>query len=603
QVVGVLMERQPAMVVAIWGILKAGGAYLPLAPGYPPARINYMIRDSSLGLILTRDGLPEGVVFDGQLVDPDGAALDGQPAGAPGVAYAPSDLAYVIYTSGTTGNPKGVMIEHYALLNRLHWMQSRYALDAADVVLLKTPYTFDVSVWELFWWSLSGASLCILPEGQEKEPQCILEHIDRYRVSVLHFVPSMLSSMLDYLPGNVGPEALRTLRQVFASGEALRPDVVSKFNQVINGHSRRIALTNLYGPTEATIDVSYYDCRLGAGEERLIPIGRPIANTQLLILNGDYQLQPVGAVGELCIGGKGLARGYMNRPELTQEKFKASRLVEGGRVYCTGDRARWSADGEIEYLGRVDHQVKIRGHRIELGEIEHWLSGLDSVRECAVVDYEAGEHKLLCAYLVGSAEIDEKALRAYAARQLPPYMIPTHWMAVEELPKTAHGKLDRKRLPYPVGRVPAASQPSRNETERELAALWQQLLNVEAGDIDIDADFFGMGGQSLKAIALVSLIHREFDVKLPVAEIFRRPTVRELAQRIREARKTAYAAIPVAAVQADYALSAAQRRMYVLQQMEPASTAYNMARVVLLEGPLQHHKLQAAFGQLVERHQ
>ncbi|MBW7477878.1 amino acid adenylation domain-containing protein, partial [Paenibacillus oenotherae] len=300
-------------------------------------------------------------------------------SGAPLAQLSTADnLAYIIYTSGSTGLPKGVMVEHRSLMNRLYWMQKQYPLTGDDVILQKTPYTFDVSVWELLWWMLSGASLCLLGPGGEKDPQQIRDAIVRYRVTTMHFVPSMLTAFL-----HACPSGLSSLKQVFASGEALVIKQVNEFKELLyKPYNTRLA--NLYGPTEATIDVSYFDCDQAA-KPGIIPIGKPIDNTQLYVLDGRQEVQPIGVPGELYIGGAGLARGYVNRAELTEEKFIANPYRPGERMYRTGDLARWQPDGTVEYLGRIDHQVKIRGYRIELGEIEAQLLKVEGVKEAAVL--------------------------------------------------------------------------------------------------------------------------------------------------------------------------------------------------------------------------
>ena len=280
----------------------------------------------------------------------------------------PNDLAYIIYTSGSTGKPKGTMIEHYSVINRLNWMQKMYPLGEHDVILQKTPFTFDVSVWELFWWSFVGAKVCFLIPGGEKDPEEIVRAAQRNKITTMHFVPSMLNVFLDHLEGSSNVDKLSSLSQVFASGEALNVQQAERFNRILN-RQFKTKLHNLYGPTEATVDVSYFDCSTGETLE-IIPIGKPIDNISLYVVDKNYGLQPVGVAGELCIAGDGLARGYLNKPELTMEKFVQNPFVPGTRMYRTGDLARWLPDGNIEFLGRIDHQVKIRGFRIELGEIE-----------------------------------------------------------------------------------------------------------------------------------------------------------------------------------------------------------------------------------------
>ena len=445
-VVGILVERSFAMVIGIFGILKAGGAYLPLSPEDPPDRIGYILADAGARILLIQGGTapkaPPGVpTID--LEQPDvyiGPAADLAPVNRP------DDLAYVIYTSGSTGRPKGVMIEHRAVVNRLHWMQNAYPIDQRDVLLQKTPYCFDVSVWELFWGAVEGATLCLLRPRGERVLPALIEAIRRHRVSVLHFVPSMLNVFLEHLDGQ--PEkvsgSLSSLRRVFASGETLSPAHARKFNTVI-GPAAGCRLTNLYGPTEATIDVTYFDCP-AQGQLDRVPIGRPIQNMRAYIIR-DGKLMPVGETGELCLAGVGLARGYLNNPDLTRERFVENPAVPGERIYRTGDVARWLPDGNLEYLGREDHQVKIRGLRIELGEIENTIRNFPAVADCAVATKAYSESiVLIVAYLVPKQKVDPAALKRHLQRHLPEYMVPAHFQEIAALPLTATGKVDRQAL-------------------------------------------------------------------------------------------------------------------------------------------------------------
>jgi len=415
-IVGIMMERSVEMIIGIFGILKAGGAYLPIDPDYPQERIDYILKDSGAKLLVTTSNKEGEKVrrWDGEKVLLEEISKSQKNSSylltlLPSYLQNSLNLAYIIYTSGSTGMPKGVMIEHRSVVNRLNWMQKAYPIDCGEVILQKTAFTFDVSVWELFWWSSRGACVSLLGPGEEKDPAAIVDAVTNYRVTTMHFVPSLLNIFLDYLENEVGAEAmssrLRSLRQVFASGEALGPVQVERFHRLFGPRGARGAkLINLYGPTEATVDVSYFNCSPGEKYER-IPIGKPIDNINLYVLDKSLHLQPVGVVGELYIAGVGLARGYLNRPELTAERFidfhHSSFIIHHSNLYCTGDLARWLSDGNIEYLGRVDHQVKIRGFRIELGEIENRLLAEPAVKEAAAaarID-QAGD-TLLAAYVV-----------------------------------------------------------------------------------------------------------------------------------------------------------------------------------------------------------
>ncbi|MGB7605976.1 MAG: amino acid adenylation domain-containing protein, partial [Lutisporaceae bacterium] len=397
-IVGLWTERSLEMIIGILGILKAGGAYLPIDTNYPQDRIEYILEDSGAKLLLTQSLLSKKAVFRQEIILLDDESLYEGAVKNPEKINQPNDLAYIIYTSGSTGKPKGVMIEHHALINRINWMQKKYPISEQDVVLQKTAYTFDVSVWELLWWSQVGATLCLLVPGGEKDPRQIAQAIEKNRVTVMHFVPSMLNIFMEYLQIN-DVEGLSSIRQVFASGEALMPYQVEKFNAILSNRYGT-ALANLYGPTEAAIDVSYFDC-IGKGQLERVPIGKPIDNISLYILDESKNVQPIGVSGELYIAGVGLARGYLNNTTLTAEKFVDNPFETGTKMYRTGDLARWLSDGNIEFLGRIDHQVKTRGYRIELGEIETQLLSYQGVKEViATAKEDNSGSKYLCAYLV-----------------------------------------------------------------------------------------------------------------------------------------------------------------------------------------------------------
>jgi amino acid adenylation domain-containing protein len=449
-IVGLLVERSFAMIIGILAIIKAGGAYLPISTADPPDRIDFLLEDSRANALLVHNQTTNKTRFDKLTLNLDEACTFQGTTDNPASVNKPQDLAYVIYTSGSTGKPKGVMIEQRSLVNRLHWMQRRYPIDPRDVILQKTPYCFDVSVWELFWWSMQGARLCFLAPGGQWNPLAIIKTIQKNQVSVIHFVPSMLNVFLEYLDGrDSGPfQSLASIRQVFVSGEALTPSHVKRFN-CIWGNKTGARLTNLYGPTEATIDVSYYDCPENNDFEK-IPIGRPIQNHRLYVIRNNQQVA-IGEAGELCIAGIGLARGYLNNSTLTDEKFTDNPVNPGERIYRTGDIARWLTDGNIEYLGREDYQVKIRGLRIELGEIENTIMSYPGISESVVLVKKYSESVILIiAYIVCASELDLESLRQYLKQHLPDYMIPNHFQKIHKMPLTPSGKADRNALPQPV---------------------------------------------------------------------------------------------------------------------------------------------------------
>jgi len=449
-IVALMVERSFAMIIGILGIVKAGAAYLPVAPENPPDRIDYMLKDGGVKVLLAQKKTAGRIVFAGLMIQLDDLEVYRGSTANPAILNKPQDLAYVIYTSGSTGKPKGVMIEQRSLVNRLHWMQHAYPIDRDDVILQKTPYSFDVSVWELFWWALQGATLCLLMPGGERNPLAIVETIRRHRVSVMHFVPSMLNVFLEHLDGKAAGvlRSLASVRRVFASGEALQPSHVRKFNDIL-GSKTGTRLTNLYGPTEATVDVSYFDCP-AHNEFENIPIGRPIHNIRLYVIRDGRQVA-IGEAGELCIAGVGLARGYVNNAALTDEKFTDNPVNPGERIYRTGDVARWLPDGNVEYLGREDHQVKIRGLRIELGEIENTIREYPGITDCVVLVKKYSDNIILIiAYVVCKSDLELEGLKRYLERHLPDYMVPHRFEKIDAMPLTSSGKADRKALPEPV---------------------------------------------------------------------------------------------------------------------------------------------------------
>ncbi|HEV7138320.1 MAG TPA: amino acid adenylation domain-containing protein [Steroidobacteraceae bacterium] len=453
-VIALMVERSFAMSIGILAIIRAGAGYLPMSPESPPDRAEYMLQEAGVAILLVH-GKTAGKVsaFKGTVINLDDLSLYDGPSAALDKINGPQDLAYVIYTSGSTGRPKGVMIEHRSVVNRLHWMQRAYPIGADDVILQKTPYYFDVSVWELFWWALEGAQMCFLPPGAERNPMGIVNTIRKNRVTVLHFVPSMLSVFLEYLEskGDAAASSLASVRYVFCSGEALSAEHVKRFNRFWGGPTGA-RLINLYGPTEATVDVTYYDC-LTSDDFNSVPIGRPIDNTKLYIIREGRQVA-VGDVGELCLAGVGVARGYINSKALTDEKFTDNPANPGERIYRTGDIARWLPDGNVEYLGREDHQVKIRGLRIELGEIENTIRQYGGVVECVTVVKRYSETVILIvAYVVCRDTLQINELKAFLKTRLPDYMVPNHFQQIPEMPLTPSGKADRKALPEPSLKV------------------------------------------------------------------------------------------------------------------------------------------------------
>ena len=526
--VGIAAVRSFDLVIALYAIVKAGAAYVPLDPSYPAERLEYMIGDSGIDLLLCQRELALPEVDGVRRIELDAIDTTGYSADNPDVTLHGANLAYVIYTSGSTGRPKGVGNRHDGLWNRLEWMQREYGLQRGETVLQKTPFSFDVSVWEFFWPMRAGARLAIAAPDEHRDPVRLAATIRHHRVSTLHFVPSMLQA---FVASGAASGCGDALARIVCSGEALPADLRAR----VAGVLPEVALHNLYGPTEAAIDVTAWTCIDEPG--RPVPIGRPIAATQTWVLDARMSPVPPGVPGELYLGGAGLARGYLGRPGLTAGRFVPDPFATGAgaRLYRTGDLVRWRDDGALDYLGRLDHQVKIRGFRIELGEIEAALTAQAGVREAVVT----AQDSRLVAYVTGDATcdaLDVAALRARLAHQLPDYMVPWRIVPLVALPLNANGKVDRHALPQPAADATSDApwEAPHDGIERQLAAIWSALLSVER--VGRHDDFFDLGGHSLLAVRLNARIGLDLNASLPLATLFDVPTLAAQAAAIARAR-------------------------------------------------------------------
>jgi nonribosomal peptide synthetase DhbF len=616
QIVAILLDRSPQMIVAMLAILKAGAAYLPLDPDYPEQRLRFMLEDSAAQYIISsparyailqaqaRCALPALIdLGDTQYQAHLQSYLDTPVTDAQRITpLHPSHLAYLIYTSGSTGTPKGAGNQHAGVVNRLLWMQDILHLDNTDRVLQKTAIGFDVAVWEWFLPLMTGATLVgAAPQGH-KDPSYLRQVITRTKVTVLHFVPSMLAVFLEGLR----PHECACIRQIVTSGEAL--------NGVLQAETLRhlpsVKLWNLYGPTEAAIDVSYWLCRTDDGTQ-IPPIGHPIWNTQLYILDTSLEPVPAGVVGELYIAGAGLARGYLGRPGLTAERFMACPFgAPGSRMYRTGDLARRrTSDDAIEFLGRADDQVKIRGFRIELGEIEAaLLQQTPSLAQAAVIARQIGGDLRLVAYLVAHPhqEVPSVAhLRTVLGEVLPDYMVPAYFMTLASLPLTTNGKLDRRSLPEPAQQASEVGyRAPRTSQEALLCQLFAELTG--ANPVGIDEGFFAIGGHSLLAMRLIARLRQETGCTLPLRTLFEHNTVAQLAPHLTSLEQDQSLALTSGlGRQANdrVTLSYGQRRLWALAHLEADSATYNMPLVLRLQGPLNALALAQALAAIVARHE
>ncbi|HAU86270.1 MAG TPA: hypothetical protein DCW90_12475 [Lachnospiraceae bacterium] len=586
--VAIICQRSIDMEVGIFGILKSGAAYVPIAQDCPEERLRYMLSDSQAKAVLVYKEMDFdfGTIPCFKITEISQNGVDENPE----QVNKPDDLAYMIYTSGTTGKPKGVMCHNRGLMNRIEWMHGRYPINSEDTILQKTTYTFDVSVWEIIWWAIVGAKVYMLVPGGEKDPAKICEAIETGQVTTMHFVPSMLKAFLSYLDANMEAiDKITSLRYVFASGEALKPEDVNEFYKQVIHRGVEAKLVNFYGPTEAAIDVTYYDC---LEHQPVIPIGKPIANTKIYIMNGNC-LCPIGVPGELCITGVGVARGYCGMEQLTKEKF-VNNLFGEGTLYHTGDLARWMPDGNIEYMGRIDQQVKIHGFRIELGEIEKVIRKYPSVTDAVVIAKDSGaKGKYLCAYVIGNQTIDKKVLQEKMKEELPAYMIPSAILQIDEIPVTANGKLNQKALPEVTIEIETHSGTAKTEEEKVLLKMVHQVLGHK--NVGIENDFFEVGGDSIKGIQLQSYLKRA-KYELAIQDIYECSNLRELALRLKKTKgcvsqKEVVGSAPLLEIQRDFFEYGLKNPNY-----------YNQEIVCTCKERIQAAELERALKRLVAHH-
>jgi amino acid adenylation domain-containing protein len=592
-IVGIMAERSLEMVVGILGILKAGGAYLPIDPEYPEERIRFMLEDSNTGILLTQNHLKEKLILEQEIIDLNNEAIyHGVSVNLKGI-HQPKDLAYVIYTSGTSGKPKGVMIEQRSIASRIQWRRDEYQLGDDDRVLQLFSFTFDGFLTSCFTPIVSGSRLILVNKDEAIDPIEIKRHIVKHQITHFISVPMLYAAILEFS----SPEEIQSLRMITLAGDSIKPSLI----KASVAKNARLELANEYGPTETSV-VSTFQRNLQ--QTIRITIGKPVSNTRVYITDRRQHLLPLGIPGELCISGIGLARGYLANPELTSERFIPNPFNPGERMYRTGDRARWLPDGNIEFLGRIDQQVKLRGFRIEPGEIENQLLKHASIKEAVVI---AGEDrngtKYLCAYLIAGRELTVKELREYLGQELPEYMVPSYFVQLDKLPLTPNGKIDRKALPQPEGNIPTGVEyeAPANAIEERLVAIWQEILGQDK--IGNNDNFFELGGHSLKATTFIAKIYKEFHVAMPLREIFQTPTVKGLAKYIQGAESNLYAAIDPAEKGEYYPVSSAQKRLFIIDKMEGVGTGYNMPQVMKIEGELDPERFKAAFQGLVMRHE
>ncbi|SDG00906.1 amino acid adenylation domain-containing protein [Fontibacillus panacisegetis] len=608
QVIGIVFDRTPDAVTAMLAVLKAGAAYLPIDPAYPQARINYMLEDSGAAGLITPSKYAGHISYNGCILLIQQNGLEALSSGsetfidqlAPLHCTEKENTAYVIYTSGSTGMPKGVMVGHQGMANLHTFFRNELGIRESDKIIQFASASFDASIWEMFMAFFTGAELHLIEKETIESYESFTDYVRRSGITVATLPPTYAS--------HLDPCRVSTLRMLVTAGSASDPELAKRWGQ----HMKYI---NAYGPTESTVCATFWQTdhlslsEIDTMRDYLtsVPIGKPILNTEIYIVNREDHLLPVGFMGELCIGGVSLALGYLGREQLTAERFVENPFVPGEVMYKTGDYAKWLPDGNIDFLGRIDHQVKIRGFRIEIGEIEVQLVQHPDISEAHVtakrdIDGEA----CLCAYFSPWKGNRTDELKGWLAERLPAFMLPQYYFPLEKLPLTANGKIDTKALPDPAAHDPggmdAADDPSATATERKLADLWKLTLGKDRASLD--DHFFNCGGHSLKAATLITEIHKHFQIQLTLRMLMEAPTLRGMAGAIDLSLESgSLPAIEPAQPRDYYPLSLAQKRMFILNQYEPKQLTYNIPVALRIDGPVDKEKLQKALHELVQRHE
>jgi tyrocidine synthetase-3 len=612
QLAGILLERSFPMVDSILAVWKAGGAYIPIDTDYPTHRITEILHDSGAKVLVTKSSYLNTEMKTGD--ECEILSLDENPGinkqnaeeirvENPGPSLDMDSLSYVIYTSGSTGKPKGAMVEHIGMMNHL-WAKIRdLNMTEKSVVAQNASHTFDISVWQFFAALCSGGKTVIYPSGIVLEPVEFLDQVIHDEVTILEVVPSYLSMIFDSVELN--KRDMSRLEYLLVTGEEVKVDLVEQWFR----DYPEVKMVNAYGPTEASDDITHYIMDKAPGLHS-VPIGKPLSNLKIYIVDDSRNLCPIGIKGEIFVSGIGVGRGYLGDKGKTDQVFMEDPFTKekGVRLYKTGDYGKWLPDGSIAFFGRKDYQVKIRGFRIELGEIENAVYRLPGIKDCVVMVVDdttpQGGESQLCAYLVAETELDLRETKNLLMKQLPGYMVPQHIIQMEQMPLTPNGKTDRKALPHPT-ELTADEEVSvpKGEVEEQLAGIWAELMGIDKQVVGADSNFFDLGGHSLSAIRMISRIHKQFDVKIMLGDVFRGQTLAAQARIISEGEKNRFSGIQVVAKKEYYHLSSAQKRLYILQQMEVGSVGYNIPTFLVMDWELKKDRLEQAFKKMIQRHE
>ncbi|OHT47049.1 non-ribosomal peptide synthetase [Flavobacterium tructae] len=610
-VIGIYLERSNDLIISILAILKAGGTFFMIDPTLPADRIEVMLAEVKVPIIISKAPYSNAVADESRtIVDLDHLSLEHYPVGNIKATAGPKDPAYLMFTSGSTGSPKAVLILHESFVARMSWLTKQYNFTDRDVTIQKTPLSFDPSICEMFRGVASGAKIYFLPNGEEKNPEAILEAVSTYKVTTMDFVPSMLSVFLDYINTFENhTEKLATLRWIFTGAEALSSRVVNSFNDTLFA-TNGTRLINTWGATEVTVDVTYYDCSAFPSELKKVSVGKPIENARLYLLNKHKKFTPMGMIGELYVAGIYVSTGYYNAEELNTEKFVTIENFGTTRFYKTGDFARWQPDGNLDFIGRKDNQLKVRGIRIESADIEYQILKLNAVSQAfvTVIQDPKTENDYLACYIVpknNSEPIKAVTIKEELKTKLPEYYMPDYFFFLDSFPLTANEKIDTAKLPKIINAKDSLTseyEAPGTDLERSITLIWQELLNLEK--VGVNDLFFDIGGHSLNAVSLISLLHKKLSIKIEIKDIFKYSTIRSLASFIEENKlDSAYSEIPKISEKKYYKTTSSQKRLWSLSKFDEASVAYNVPVAAELKGQLDIDYLKKACAALIERHE